>query len=144
MPRLRIHRLWNKSTRTSTYDAQQHNRLQAPQCSTSHSFALFLPLQNVMDRMSVVEKRVAAEAKQVDGPVGGADLREYQTQLLLKLRAIRDTMQKEGSSLEQLRKERDEARSERDTLKKQVDKLNYRVLHLKQHVPEPTPADMKL
>lgn len=53
-------------------------------------------------------------------------------------------MQKEGSSLEQLRKERDEARCERDVLKKQVDKLNYRVHHLKQHVPMPSPADMKL
>jgi chromosome condensin MukBEF ATPase and DNA-binding subunit MukB len=53
-------------------------------------------------------------------------------------------MQKEGSSLEQLRKERDEARSERDVLKKQVDKLNYRVHHLKQHVPVPSPADMEL
>ncbi|EGZ24859.1 hypothetical protein PHYSODRAFT_359351, partial [Phytophthora sojae] len=101
-------------------------------------------LNNVLGRMDAVEKRLAAEAKQVDGPVGGADLREYQTQLLLKLRAIRDTMQKEGSSLEQLRKERDEARSERDALKKQVDKLNYRVHHLKQHVPVPSPADMQL
>ncbi|KAF1781516.1 hypothetical protein GQ600_1334 [Phytophthora cactorum] len=102
------------------------------------------PLQNVLNRMDAAEKRLAAEAKQVDGPVGGADLREYQTQLLLKLRAIRDTMLKEGSSLEQLRKERDVARSERDALKKQVDKLNYRVHHLKQHVPVPSPADMKL
>ncbi|POM65105.1 Hypothetical protein PHPALM_19237, partial [Phytophthora palmivora] len=96
---------------------------------------LTLPLQNVLSRMDAAEKRVAVETKKVDGPVGGADLREYQTQLLLKLRAIRDTMQKEGSSLEQLRKERDEARIERDALKKQVDKLNYRVQHLKQHVP---------
>jgi cell division protein FtsB len=52
-------------------------------------------------------------------------------------------MQKEGSSVEQLRKERDEARAERDALKKQVDKLNYRVLHLKQHVAVPTPADFE-
>lgn len=52
-----------------------------------------------------------------------------------------DTMQKEGSSIEQLRKERDEARAERDAFKKQVDKLNYRILHLKQHVPVPSPAD---
>ncbi|KAI9922715.1 hypothetical protein PsorP6_001483 [Peronosclerospora sorghi] len=34
-------------------------------------------------------------------------------------------MHKEGSSLEVLRKERDDARSERDALKKQVDKLTY-------------------
>ncbi|KAG1705336.1 hypothetical protein DVH05_004267 [Phytophthora capsici] len=101
-------------------------------------------LNDVLNRMDAAEQRLAAEAKKVEGPVGGADLREYQTQLLLKLRAIRDTMQKEGSSLEQLRKERDEARSERDLLQKQVDKLNYRVHHLKQHVPVPTPADMKL
>ncbi|KAK1934132.1 hypothetical protein P3T76_011335 [Phytophthora citrophthora] len=119
-------------------------------------------LNGVLSRMDAAEKRLTAETKKVDGSVGGADLREYQTQLLLKLRAIRvvilaskyvrdthegflttDTMQKEGSSLEQLRKERDEARSERDLLKKQVDKLNYRVHHLKQHVPVPTPADMK-
>lgn len=62
--------------------------------------------------------------------------------LLLLLPA--DSMHSEGSSLEQLRKERDEARSERDALQKQVDKLNYRVLHLTQHVPVPSPADMQL
>lgn len=43
-------------------------------------------------------------------------------------------MHEEGSSLEQLRKERDEARSEAAALKKQVAKLDYRVQHLKQHV----------
>ncbi|RLN93113.1 hypothetical protein BBJ28_00008289 [Nothophytophthora sp. Chile5] len=100
--------------------------------------------QDVLARMNSVEKRLAVDAKEVDGPVGGADLREYQTQLLLRLRAIRDTMASEGSSVEQLRKERDEARSERDALQKQVAKLNYRVGHLKQHVPVPTPADMAL
>ncbi|CAH0487792.1 hypothetical protein KXD40_000806 [Peronospora effusa] len=103
-----------------------------------------MDLNNVLNRMDVIETRLADEIKQVDGPVGGANLREYQTQLLLKLRAIRDSMQKEGSSLEQLRKERDDARIERDALKKQVDKLNYRVHHLKQHVPVPSPTDMKL
>ncbi|KAL4160854.1 hypothetical protein PRNP1_001412 [Phytophthora ramorum] len=101
-------------------------------------------LNNVVSRMDIVEKRLAVEAKQVDGPVGGADLREYQTYMLLKLRAIKDTMEKEGSSLEQLRKERDVARAERDDLHKQVNKLNYRVQHLKQHVPMPSPADMTL
>lgn len=49
-----------------------------------------------------------------------------------------DTMKAEGSSVDQLRKERDEARAERDALQKQVAKLNYRVQHLKQHVPVPT------
>lgn len=98
----------------------------------------------MVSRMDVAEKRLAAEAKKADGPVAGADLREYQTQLLLKLRAIRDTMQKEGSSVEQLKKERDEARQERDALQKQVAKLNYRVHHLKQHVPVPQPEDMEL
>ncbi|KAG6579874.1 uncharacterized protein IUM83_11437 [Phytophthora cinnamomi] len=101
-------------------------------------------LNSVLSRMDAVEKRLAAEQTQLDGPVGGADLREYQTQLLLKLRAIRDTMQREGSSLEQLRQERDAARSERDALQKQVDKLHYRVQHLKQHVPVPSPAAMQL
>ncbi|CAI5720766.1 unnamed protein product [Peronospora destructor] len=100
-------------------------------------------LNNVQNRMDVIEARLADEMKQVDGPVGSTDLREYQTQLLLKLRAIRDSMQKEGSSLEQLRKERDDARIERDALKNQVDRLSYRVHHLKQHVPVPSPADMK-
>ncbi|TDH70957.1 hypothetical protein CCR75_002917 [Bremia lactucae] len=101
-------------------------------------------LNSVMSRMDSMEKRVETELKQVDGPVSGADLREFQMQQLVKLRAIRETMQKEGSSLEQLRKERDEARSERDALLKQVNKLNYRVQHLKKHVPVPLSADMKL
>ncbi|CAH0482308.1 unnamed protein product [Peronospora belbahrii] len=101
-------------------------------------------LKNVQNRMDVVEKRLAAETKQVDGPVGGTDLREYQTQMLLKLRTIRDTMQKEGSSLERMREERDEARHECSALRKEVEKLNYRVHHLKQHVPVPSSATMKL
>ncbi|KAJ8552269.1 hypothetical protein ON010_g10275 [Phytophthora cinnamomi] len=52
------------------------------------------PLQSVLSRMDAVEKRLAAEQTQLDGPVGGADLREYQTQLLLKLRAIRGASQR--------------------------------------------------
>lgn len=51
-----------------------------------------------------------------------------------RMHAHVDTMKQEGSSLEQLRQERDEARSEAEALKKQVSKLNYRVHHLKQHV----------
>ncbi|RLN98372.1 hypothetical protein BBJ28_00019932 [Nothophytophthora sp. Chile5] len=103
-------------------------------------------MQDVLARMDSVEKRLAVDAKEVDGPVGGADLREYQTQLLLRLRAIRGAspVRYRGSSVEQLRKERNEARSERDALQKQVAKLNYRVGHLKQHMPVPTPADMTL
>ncbi|GAB9474732.1 hypothetical protein Gpo141_00011850 [Globisporangium polare] len=91
-------------------------------------------LTNVLERLSQVEKKVAAEAKQVDGPVGGVELRDYQLQVLARLRQIRNTMNQEGSSVEQLRKERDEARTEAEALKKQVAKLNYRVHHLKQHV----------
>uniref|UniRef100_K3WDX7 Uncharacterized protein n=1 Tax=Globisporangium ultimum (strain ATCC 200006 / CBS 805.95 / DAOM BR144) TaxID=431595 RepID=K3WDX7_GLOUD len=91
-------------------------------------------LTNVLGRLDQVEKKLAAEGKQVDGPVGGVELREYQLQVLARLRQIRDTMNQEGSSLEQLRKERDDARSEAEALKKQVAKLNYRVQHLKQHV----------
>ncbi|CAI5736350.1 unnamed protein product [Hyaloperonospora brassicae] len=91
-------------------------------------------LNDVLHRMDIVEQRLAADAKREDGPVGPADLGAYQRQLLLKLRSIRDTMQKEESCLEQLRQERDDARRERDALQTQVAKLQYRVHHLKQHV----------
>lgn len=50
-------------------------------------------------------------------------------------------MKAEGSSIDQLRKERDAALAERDALQKQVAKLNYRVQHIKQHVPVPTHMD---
>lgn len=50
-------------------------------------------------------------------------------------------MTAEGSSLEQLRAERDAARSEAAALKQQVTKLNYRVEHLKQHVRVEPPAN---
>jgi hypothetical protein len=43
-------------------------------------------------------------------------------------------MNQEGSSLEKIRQEKDQAVQERDELKKQVAKLEYRILHLKQHV----------
>ncbi|DBA02585.1 TPA: hypothetical protein N0F65_011957 [Lagenidium giganteum] len=91
-------------------------------------------LANVLSRLDTAETKLTTDAKKVDGPVGGVELREYQLQILARLRDIRDTMAKEGSSVEQLRKERDEARAERDALQKQVTKLNYRVHHLKQHV----------
>uniref|UniRef100_M4C511 Uncharacterized protein n=1 Tax=Hyaloperonospora arabidopsidis (strain Emoy2) TaxID=559515 RepID=M4C511_HYAAE len=91
-------------------------------------------LHDLLHRIDIVEQRVKEEVKHVDGPVGTADLRGYQKQLLLKLRAIRDTMQKDESCLDQLRKERDDARRERDALQTQVVKLTYRVHHLKQHV----------
>ncbi|CEG42723.1 uncharacterized protein PHALS_12975 [Plasmopara halstedii] len=105
---------------------------------------VYSDLGNVLDRIDSVEKQMSVKLKEVDGPVGGTDLQEFQKEMLVKLRAIRDKMFEEGSSLEQLRKERDMARSERDALVKQVDKLNYRVQHLKQHVSVPSPADMKL
>ncbi|KAJ0395529.1 hypothetical protein P43SY_001276 [Pythium insidiosum] len=91
-------------------------------------------LSSVLSRMEQVEKKLQVDATKVDGPVGGVELRDYQLQVLARLRQIRDMMAKEGSSIEQLRKERDEARAERDSLQKQVAKLNYRVHHLKQHV----------
>lgn len=46
-------------------------------------------LQNVLERLNHVEKKVAAEAKQVDGPVGGVELRDYQLQVLARLRQVR-------------------------------------------------------
>uniref|UniRef100_A0AAV1TZY3 Uncharacterized protein n=1 Tax=Peronospora matthiolae TaxID=2874970 RepID=A0AAV1TZY3_9STRA len=94
-----------------------------------------MDLDDLLHRTDIVEQRVKEEVKQhVDGPVGPADLRGYQEQLLLKLRAIRDTMQKDDPCLDQVREERDDARRERDALQTQVAKLTYRVHHLKQHV----------
>lgn len=55
-------------------------------------------------------------------------------------RLLADTMNAEGSSLEQLRTERDAARSEAAALRTQVSKLNYRVEHLKQHVRVEEPS----
>lgn len=48
-------------------------------------------LQNVLERLSQVEKKVAAKGQQVDGPVGGVELRDYQLQVLARLRQIRGT-----------------------------------------------------
>ncbi|DAZ97225.1 TPA: hypothetical protein N0F65_010387 [Lagenidium giganteum] len=90
--------------------------------------------QDVLDRFEQVEKKLAASEKKSEGAVSGVELREYQLKMLARLRHIRDTMEKEGSSLDQLRQERDEARKERDALQVQVNKLNYRVEHLKRHV----------
>ncbi|TYZ62963.1 hypothetical protein PybrP1_008101 [[Pythium] brassicae (nom. inval.)] len=98
-------------------------------------------LSNVAARLSQVEAQLAADAARIDGPVGGVELRAYQQQVLARLRQIRDTMNAEGSSLEQLRAERDAARSEAATLKQQVAKLSYRVEHLKQHVRVEPPAN---
>lgn len=43
----------------------------------------------MLERLIQVEKTVATAAKRVDGPVGGVELREYQLQVLARLRQIR-------------------------------------------------------
>lgn len=47
------------------------------------------PRQNITERMDKLETTVKASAAKLDGPVGGVELREYQLQLLARLREIR-------------------------------------------------------
>lgn len=86
------------------------------------------------ERLSAIEK-ILKEQDPVENQQNS--LREYQISMLLKLRHLRETFEKEDQQSvgnEELRKENDE-------LKEKVSKLEYRIKHLLQHIP---PADTNL
>jgi hypothetical protein len=86
------------------------------------------------ERMKSIEERLLS----IESTSGAASntaevelaLHQYQTQILGKLKEVRDKISEEGGDISTVRKERDEAVSQNVLLKKEVEKLNYRVEHL--------------
>ena len=55
---------------------------------------------------------------------------DYQTQLLQRLRSVRDALAADGGDIGSIKEERDALKAENTRLKKDAEKLNYRVQHL--------------
>ncbi len=85
-------------------------------------------------RMSSIESRLLAiesvgESVSDNSNVQDA-LNEYQKQVLVKLKAIRNQIEEEGGDVSKIKEERDQSVAENIRLKKEIEKLNYRVQHL--------------
>ena len=57
-------------------------------------------------------------------------LHAYQSQVLLKLKAIKSAITAEGGDISKVREERDHALVENDKLRKEIERNNYRINHL--------------
>ena len=83
-------------------------------------------MSSIEERLTKVEVSLGGNATTTTN----VDLKEYQTQLLIKLKCIRQAMTAEGGDIVQIKEERDKLALENAKQKKEIDKLNYRVKHL--------------
>lgn len=85
-------------------------------------------------RMLSIEKRILSIESTKAAENNSSDIQqalaEYQQQILMKLKAVRDQFSAEGGDVSVIKRERDDAITENVALKKEVEKLNYRVQHL--------------
>lgn len=85
-------------------------------------------------KMSSIEERLTKVEETLVGSNSSStpnvDLKEYQAQLLIKLKGIREAMTAEGGDIVQIKEERDKLAIENTKQKKESDKLNYRIKHL--------------
>lgn len=82
---------------------------------------------SIEQRLSSIESTKLSESSSSDIQQA---LAEYQQQILIKLKAVRDQISAEGGDVSVVKKERDDAVSENAQLKKEIEKLNYRIQHL--------------
>jgi hypothetical protein len=87
------------------------------------------------ERMSSIENRILgleANKSSADSSEVAEALQEYQKQMLIKLKVVRDKLNEtsSGGDINQVKKERDEAVAQTKLDKKEIEKLNYRVQHL--------------
>lgn len=86
------------------------------------------------ERMLSIEKRLQSIESTKASENSSSDIQqalaEYQQQILVKLKAVRDQISAEGGDVSVIKKERDDAVNENTLLKKEIEKLNYRVQHL--------------
>ena len=87
-----------------------------------------------MDRLEALERKVMKDDEIDQSGFALAALRDFQIDMLNKLRRLRDTMdsdikQNHGPSNEDMIRENEE-------LKAKVNKLEYRISHLLRHIPD--------
>lgn len=88
-------------------------------------------------RMSAIEGKLTAfeasrgnKSNQINTAASNEIVIDYQTQLLDRLKCIRDALAADGGDFGQIKEERDILQAENLKLKKETEKLNYRVNHL--------------
>lgn len=96
-------------------------------------------LTEALARMAAIEGRLQAvesvetATSSVTGG-GGAEvnkiLAQYQLQLLVRLKDIRNAMEASGGDVVSITAERDAAVAENVRLKKEMERMNYRISHL--------------
>ncbi|CCI50122.1 unnamed protein product [Albugo candida] len=89
---------------------------------------------NIVQRVKQMEAQLTHLSNSLAGSVESTELHQYKTDLLHRLRNIRDVMKVEHTESERTRNQLDQVTLERDTLLKQVSKLSYRIHHLQQNV----------
>ncbi len=88
-------------------------------------------LTTAEDRMKNIEERlIALESPSKSAAAVETAVRTYQSQILGKLKDIRQTLVSEGGDVATIKTERDMAIAENAKLRKEIDRLNYRVRHL--------------
>jgi len=85
-------------------------------------------LQQIEEKLLNLE-RIASNSV-VDSEAIDAALQAYQSQLLVKLKQVRETLIAEGGDIATIRQERDSALLQNAALKKDNERLQYRVKHL--------------
>lgn len=93
------------------------------------------------NKLAALEKRIASlelsgSTTSASNEAVEAAVRQYQIQVLARLKEIRDAMKEEGGDVTIVRKERDAAVEENKQLKKEVERLQYRVKHLVKSLEE--------
>lgn len=84
-------------------------------------------MQSIEERLLALESEngVAGSSAEVEQA-----LQAYQSQMLVKLKAIRARFSEEGGDVTTIRKERDDAITQNALLRKEIEKQNYRIQHL--------------
>lgn len=93
-------------------------------------------LASAESKLASLEKRIATLEISGESSTGASNeaveaaVQQYQSQVLVRLKEIRDAMKEEGGDIGTIRNERDAAVEENKRLKKEVERLQYRVKHL--------------
>jgi peptidoglycan hydrolase CwlO-like protein len=96
-------------------------------------------LTSAENKLASLEKRIAnleISGASSGGEAAEAAVRQYQVQVLARLKEIRDAMTSEGGDVTTIRNERDSTVEENKRLKKEFERLQYRVTHLVKSLEE--------
>jgi hypothetical protein len=93
-----------------------------------------MSLDDAEKRMHALEGRLLSLESKSSVATSSSDIdkavREYQGQLLGRLKSVRDSLIAEGGDIGRITKERDQAMEENKMMKKATENMTYRISHL--------------